>query len=222
MLRSIALPQPAHESLVGFHSAGWAACKRLFDLVVGTIALLIVMPLLAVVALAIMIDSPGNPFFIQTRVGQFGRPFRLIKLRTMVPNAEQMRAQLEHLNESKPPLFKLHNDPRLTRLGAFLRASSMDELPQLLNVILGDMSLVGPRPRMPAELAGVLDRPDIQRRLSAKPGLAGVWQVNGRAQNEFDEALALDLFYIDHWSFFFDLQLIVRTFLVVLSARGAC
>jgi lipopolysaccharide/colanic/teichoic acid biosynthesis glycosyltransferase len=222
MLRSIALPQLADEPLVGFHSAGWAACKRLFDLVVGTIALLIVMPLLAVVALAIMIDSPGNPFFIQTRVGQFGRPFRLIKLRTMVPNAEQMRAQLEHLNESKPPLFKLHNDPRLTRLGAFLRASSMDELPQLLNVILGDMSLVGPRPRMPAELAGVLDRPDIQRRLSAKPGLAGVWQVNGRAQNEFDEALALDLFYIDHWSFFFDLQLIVRTFLVVLSARGAC
>src|SRR5438045_6220482 len=158
MLPSIALEQPALQPVEGYQSAAAAALKRLFDVVVATIAFLVVLPMLALLTVAIMIDSPGNPFFVQTRVGQFGKPFRLIKLRTMVPHAERLRAQLEHLNESKPPLFKLHNDPRLTRLGGFLRAASLDELPQLVNVILGDMSLVGPRPRLPLELAGVMDR----------------------------------------------------------------
>jgi lipopolysaccharide/colanic/teichoic acid biosynthesis glycosyltransferase len=198
-----------------------AAAKRLFDLMLASVALIALLPLLLVLAVAICIESPGNPLFVQVRVGQFGKPFRLIKLRTMVPDAERRRAEVEHLNEAQPPLFKLRKDPRMTRLGRFLRVSSLDELPQLLNVIWGEMSIVGPRPRLPQELAKVVDRPDIVRRLQAKPGLAGVWQVNGRAENDFEAALALDLQYIDRWSFWFDLELIVRTLWVVLTARGA-
>jgi lipopolysaccharide/colanic/teichoic acid biosynthesis glycosyltransferase len=198
-----------------------AAAKRLFDLVVATAAFLTLLPLLLVLALAICLESPGRPLFVQVRIGQNGKPFRMFKLRTMVADAERRRAEVEHLNESKPPLFKLRNDPRTTRLGRFLRASSLDEFPQLLNVIRGEMSIVGPRPRLPQELAGLMARPDIVRRLQAKPGLAGVWQVNGRARNDFDSALALDLYYIDRWSFWFDLRLIVQTFWVVLTARGA-
>ena len=198
-----------------------AAAKRLFDLVVAGLALLVLLPLLLVLMAAIWIESPGNPIFVQRRLGQFGEPFPLLKLRTMVPDAERRRSEVEHLNESKPPLFKARNDPRVTRLGRLLRASSLDELPQIVNVIRGEMSLVGPRPRLPEEFAGLMDRPDIVRRLTAKPGLAGVWQVSGRAHNDFDEALALDLYYVDHWSFWYDLKLIALTFWVVVTAHGA-
>jgi lipopolysaccharide/colanic/teichoic acid biosynthesis glycosyltransferase len=128
---------------------------------------------------------------------------------------------VEHLNESKPPLFKARDDPRVTRIGRVLRAASLDELPQLLNVVKGEMSIVGPRPRLPEEFAEVMGRPDIVRRLSVKPGLAGVWQVRGRAHNNFDEALLLDLYYVDHWTFWFDLKLVLQTAWVVLTAHGA-
>lgn len=200
---------------------GAMAGKRLFDLVVASLALLVLSPVLLVLMVAIWIESPGNPIFVQERLGRQGGRFRLYKLRTMVPHAERRRAEVEHLNESKAPLFKARNDPRVTRVGRFLRASSLDEFPQLLNVVRGDMSVVGPRPRLPEEFADVMHRPDIIRRLSVKPGLAGVWQVRGRAHNNFEEALALDLSYIDNWSFFNDLRLIIQTFLVVLTARGA-
>jgi lipopolysaccharide/colanic/teichoic acid biosynthesis glycosyltransferase len=197
------------------------AAKRAFDLVVASIAVLALLPLILILMLAISFESPGSPIFIQERLGQYGQRFRLYKLRTMGLDAEQRRGEVEHLNESKPPLFKVRNDPRLTRVGRFLRASSLDELPQLFNVLKGEMSIVGPRPRLPKEFADVMQRPDIVRRLSMKPGLAGVWQVSGRAHNDFDEALVLDLYYIDHWSFSFDLRLVLRTFWVVLTAHGA-
>jgi len=200
---------------------GAMTAKRAFDLVVGSLGLLLTLPLLLILMAAVWIESPGNPIFVQERLGQFGRRFRLYKLRTMVPDAERRRAEVEHLNESVAPLFKAHNDPRVTRVGRFLRASSLDELPQLWNVVKGEMSIVGPRPRLPEEFKDVMQRPDIVRRFSAKPGLAGVWQVSGRADNNFDEALVLDLYYVDHWSFGFDLKLVLKTFLVVVTAHGA-
>ena len=137
----------------------------------------------------------------------------------MVPDAERRRAEIEHLNEALPPLFKVRNDPRVTRVGRLLRATSLDELPQLINVLRGDMSIVGPRPRLPHEFS--LDDPAVIRRLSVKPGLAGLWQVSGRARLNYDEALALDLRYVDNWSFWLDLTLIARTVWVVLTLRGA-
>jgi lipopolysaccharide/colanic/teichoic acid biosynthesis glycosyltransferase len=137
----------------------------------------------------------------------------------MVADAERRRAEIEHLNEALPPLFKVRNDPRVTRLGRILRATSLDELPQLINVVRGDMSIVGPRPRLPYELS--MDDPAIQRRLSVTPGLAGLWQVSGRATLNFDEALTLDLAYVENWSFWLDLKLIARTLWVVITLHGA-
>ena len=222
MLGAIDRTNPTIDRRLAYQRPAAIAGKRLFDLVVACLALLAVLPLLLVLAALISLESPGSPLFVQTRVGQYGKPFRLFKLRTMVRDAERRRNEVEKLNESKPPLFKCRNDPRVTRLGRLLRATSLDEFPQFVNVISGKMSLVGPRPRLPRELAGMMDRPEIEHWLQAKPGLAGVWQVSGRANNDFDAALKLDRYYLDKWSFGFDLQLIARTFLVVLTARGAC
>jgi len=193
--------------------------KRAFDLVVGSLAVLVAAPLLLLLMVAIVLESQGNPIFAQERLGLNGKRFRLLKLRTMVADAERRRAQIEHLNEALPPLFKVRNDPRVTRLGRILRATSLDELPQLINVVRGDMSIVGPRPRLPYELS--MDDPAIQRRLSVKPGLAGLWQVSGRATLNFDEALTLDLAYVENWSFWLDLKLIARTLWVVITLHGA-
>lgn len=199
--------------------SGRLAVKRAFDVLVGGMAFLVALLPLLVLMLAIVIESPGNPIFRQRRLGLNGKPFWMLKLRTMVPNAEQRRAEVEHLNEAKPPLFKARLDPRVTRMGRFLRASSLDELPQLVNVLLGDMSIVGPRPRLPAEFD--LSNPQHLRRFAVKPGLAGLWQVSGRATLNFDEALAIDVRYIDQWSFWWDLRLIWQTLLVVVKRQGA-
>ncbi len=196
-----------------------AVIKRLFDLLTASLALLVALPFLALLVIAIVVESPGNPFFVQERLGLCGQRFKLLKLRTMVPDAEQRRAEIEHLNEALPPLFKVRNDPRVTRMGRILRATSLDEVPQLINVICGDMSLVGPRPRLPYEFN--INDPAVARRLSVKPGLAGLWQVSGRATLNFDEALALDLQYIEDWSFWLDLKLIAKTFWVVVTLKGA-
>jgi lipopolysaccharide/colanic/teichoic acid biosynthesis glycosyltransferase len=199
---------------------GWLAVKRAFDLLVGTLSLLLAVPLLAALMLAILIESPGAPpIFRQRRLGMDGKVFWMLKLRSMVPDAERRRAEVEYLNEAKPPLFKARRDPRVTRVGRFLRATSLDELPQLANVVLGDMSMVGPRPRLPYEFD--LSDPLQRRRFCVKPGLAGLWQVSGRATVNFDEALALDLRYVDHWSFWWDLRLMVQTLLVVIGRHGA-
>jgi lipopolysaccharide/colanic/teichoic acid biosynthesis glycosyltransferase len=197
----------------------WTMVKRIFDLMVASLALLVALPLLSALIVAVVLESPGNPFFVQERLGIHGKRFRMLKLRTMVPDAERRRAEIEHLNEALPPLFKVRNDPRVTRVGRFLRATSLDELPQVINVLRGEMSIVGPRPRLPYEFC--LDDPKVMRRLSVKPGLAGLWQVSGRAKLNYDEALVLDLQYVDNWSFWFDLRLIARTFWVVLRLQGA-
>jgi lipopolysaccharide/colanic/teichoic acid biosynthesis glycosyltransferase len=197
----------------------WILVKRVFDLLTASLALLVALPLLVLLIVAIVVESPGNPFFVQERLGLGGTRFRMLKLRTMVPDAERRRAEIEHLNEALPPLFKVRHDPRVTRVGRLLRATSLDELPQLFNVVCGEMSMVGPRPRLPYELC--LDDPGVARRQSVKPGLAGLWQINGRAKLNYDEALALDLQYVDNWSFWLDLKLIAGTIRVVLTLQGA-
>jgi lipopolysaccharide/colanic/teichoic acid biosynthesis glycosyltransferase len=196
-----------------------AAIKRTFDVLLAVVALVALTPLLLCLMAAIWCESPGNPIFAQERVGFNGRPFRFFKLRTMVPNAEAGLEPVAHLNEVQPPLFKVRKDPRVTRLGRFLRITSLDELPQLVNVIRGEMSLVGPRPPLSHEVSQYTA--DQARRLTVTPGLTGLWQVSGRSDCSFDDLIALDLYYIDHWSFWLDLQLIARTFWVVATGRGA-
>jgi len=193
--------------------------KRVFDVVVTALALLVALPLLLILMAAICLESPGNPIYVQERLGLNGKRFGMLKLRSMVPDAEQHQAELEHLNEALPPLFKVRNDPRVTKVGRILRITSLDELPQLINVLKGEMSIVGPRPRRPHEFA--IADPQVTRRLTVKPGLAGLWQVSGRATLNFDEALALDLQYVENWSFWLDLKLIARTLWVVLTFHGA-
>lgn len=193
--------------------------KRALDVVVALVLLVLVAPVIGVLAVIIMLDSRGAPFFVQTRVGHGGREFQFIKLRTMVKDAEARLGQLINLNEAQPPLFKMKQDPRVTRVGAFLRRSSLDELPQLWNVVRGDMSLVGPRPSLPREVATYT--PEQMRRLSVMPGMTGLWQVSGRSDLDFDRAVALDLSYIDTWSLALDLTLLLKTLLVVVRPRGA-
>lgn len=196
-----------------------AAIKRMFDVVFAIVALVALTPLLLCLMAAIWCESPGNPIFVQERVGFNGRQFRLFKLRTMVPNAEAGLQPVAHLNEVQPPLFKVRKDPRVTRLGRLLRVTSLDELPQLVNVVRGDMSLVGPRPPLSHEVRQYTR--DQARRLTVMPGLTGLWQVSGRSNRSFDDLVALDLYYIDHWSFWLDLQLLAKTFWVVATCRGA-
>lgn len=195
------------------------AVKRLIDLIVGTLALIIAAIPMALIALAIRLDSRGPIFFRQTRIGQEGKPFRIIKFRTMVDGAELLLPQLVDLNALEQPAFKLRNDPRVTRVGRFLRRWSLDELPQLFNVLRGEMSLVGPRPE---EAALVARYTDVQRRrLAVKPGMTGPMQINGRGELPFDQRLALELDYIEHYSLRRDLAILLRTLPAVLRGAGA-
>ncbi len=195
------------------------AVKRLFDVVVASCGLLALSPLLLSVAAAVKLTSRGPVFFAQNRVGLHGRPFKMLKFRSMVINAEELKAKLTAQNEQQGPVFKIKNDPRVTRVGRFIRKYSIDELPQLINVLRGDMSIVGPRPPVPPEVAQY--EPWQLRRLSVRPGLTCIWQVSGRNQISFEEWMYLDMRYIDHWSFWSDLSLILRTVPVVLTGRGA-
>ncbi len=193
--------------------------KALSDRLVGTLLLVLALPLLAVLCVLIRLDSPGSPLFRQTRVGMNGRHFTMLKLRTMRTDAEQ---HLDPLRRSVPDdqvLFKLAEDPRITRVGRFLRRSSLDELPQLVNVVRGEMSLIGPRPGLPAEVA----RYDAssRHRLVVRPGMTGLWQVSGRSDLGWEESVGLDLDYVDNWRFSDDVLIAARTFGAVLSRRGA-
>jgi len=192
--------------------------KRIFDLAMVTASAPITVPLLLVCAIAVRLDSAGPVVFTQTRTGQDGRPFRMFKFRTMVENAEQMKEQLQHLNVLTPPDFKVPNDPRITRVGRVLRATSLDELPQLWNVLTGDMSLVGPRPTSFAPDTWKLWH---TRRLEAKPGLTGVWQISGRHAVGFDDRLRLDEWYIRHASLRLDVSILARTVPALLRREGA-
>jgi lipopolysaccharide/colanic/teichoic acid biosynthesis glycosyltransferase len=191
--------------------------KRSLDLVLGSLLLLVAVPVLLACALAVRLDSPGPAFFGQLRTGRNGRRFRMYKFRTMLENAEELKASLAHLNVLPPPDFKIPNDPRITRVGRFLRATSLDELPQLINVVKGDMSLVGPRP---TSFAPSTYKVWHTHRLDVPPGLTGLWQVEGRAAMSFDERLRLDVAYIRHASLLYDLRLLARTAGAVVRRSG--
>ncbi len=200
------------------------ALKRWVDLVGAAIGMGLLTPVMLVVALAIRLDSSGPIFFRQHRRGRHGRLFHVIKFRTMVPDAEQRLGDLEQQNESAyVVLFKLRDDPRVTPLGRFLRRSSLDELPQLVNILRGEMSLVGPRPLQlrDSEKLRELDPEGFACRLQVLPGLTGPWQIGGRKDVDYAHMVALDRDYVENWSILGDLRIIARTFVVVLLGRGA-
>jgi exopolysaccharide biosynthesis polyprenyl glycosylphosphotransferase len=196
------------------------AAKRGIDIVGSSMGLILSLPIFLVVAILVRLTSKGPAFFAQERCGLGGQTFRFYKFRTMVADAEAQKAGLAHLNEMTGPVFKIARDPRITRVGAFLRKSSIDELPQLWNVLKGDMSLVGPRPPLPEEVEQYTWRQ--AQRLSVVPGITGLWQVSGRnAIPHFDHWLELDLQYAGSWSLRLDVEILAKTVLVVLLARGA-
>ncbi len=194
--------------------------KRVIDIAGSAILLLALAPLFAVVGWLIRRDSPGPVFFMQKRIGFNKRPFRLIKFRTMVEGADDQQSTLEHLNEAAGPVFKIKSDPRITRVGKFLRRFSIDELPQLVNVLKGDMSLVGPRP-LPVRDVARIDAQWHKRRFSIKPGITCLWQVSGRSNIGFNEWVRLDLDYIDKWSLGLDLLILLKTIPAVFKGPGA-
>jgi exopolysaccharide biosynthesis polyprenyl glycosylphosphotransferase len=196
---------------------GWLV-KNLMDRIAAGLGLLAISPILAFIALGIRLSDPGPVFFRQTRVGHDGRTFRVWKFRTMYVDAEERKATLAELNETDGMMFKMKQDPRIFSFGAKLRATSMDELPQLINVLKGEMSLVGPRP-LPADDGDYLG--DVRRRLLVRPGMTGLWQVSGRSELSWDEAVRLDLYYVDNWSLTYDLSILWRTIWVVLKRKGA-
>jgi lipopolysaccharide/colanic/teichoic acid biosynthesis glycosyltransferase len=202
-----------------FTGQAYLFVKRVMDLALILLAMPILLPVFLAIALLIKIESPDGPvIFTQNRTGKGGKRFKMYKFRSMVPNAEELKKELAHLNELKWPDFKITNDPRVTRIGNILRRTSLDELPQLINVIKGEMSLVGPRPTSFAP-----DTYDLWQtvRLEVAPGLTGLWQIIGRAETEFYERLRLDIMYIKHRSLWLDVQILFRTVLAVVAQRGA-
>ena len=199
---------------------GWRAiAKRTFDLLIAGVALTLLAPVLFVVALVVKRDSSGPILFKQERVGKNGIPFNVLKFRTMVVNAEELLEELSEDNEGAGPLFKMKGDPRVTRSGGFLRKTSLDELPQLWNVMRNEMSLVGPRPALRGEMSEWED--ELYARLRVKPGITGMWQVSGRSSTTFEEYTRLDLYYVDNWSLIVDVSILVKTLPAVLKSDGA-
>ena len=202
-----------------FKGAAYYLIKRIMDLVLVLITLPLWLPLNAVIAVIIRITSPGAPvLFSQLRTGKGGRRFHMYKFRTMVPNAEELKSEYAHLNELQWPDFKITNDPRIIPFGRFLRKTSLDELPQLFNVLRGEMSLVGPRPTSFGPETYKLWH---THRLDVIPGLTGLWQILGRAQLEFDDRLRLDIAYIERASIWLDINILAQTVLAVFESRGA-
>jgi exopolysaccharide biosynthesis polyprenyl glycosylphosphotransferase len=193
--------------------------KRALDLVMSAIGMILAAPLFALIAAAIKLDSPGPVFFVQRRCGRFGRVFPCLKFRTMIDGAEFVRQGLERANQQTGPVFKIEGDRRVTRVGRVLRRYSIDELPQLINVLLGHMSLVGPRPPLPDEVAQY--EIDHRGRLSMRPGMTCLWQVAGRGEIGFADWVRLDVEYIERWSLWLDLGILLLTVPAVLSGRGA-
>jgi lipopolysaccharide/colanic/teichoic acid biosynthesis glycosyltransferase len=195
--------------------------KRIVDVCVSSILLTLFAPVLAIIAIAIRLDSPGSPFFLQERAGLGGRRFRMFKFRTMRDGSDVEKQELAHLNQSGDKrLFKIRDDPRVTAFGRFLRRWSLDELPQFANVLVGDMSLVGPRPFFEADFEDYEDH--HFRRLDAKPGITGLWQVSGRSEVlDFEDVIYLDRQYIEQWSFWLDVSIMFRTLPAVVRRTGA-
>jgi len=205
----------------GWHVNGSAVLKRAFDVVVSFILLILLSPLFAVIALLVKLEDGGPVFFAQTRVGQFGQEYKMYKIRSMCLDAEQRLKDLLAKNQHQEGVtFKLKDDPRITRAGKWLRKFSCDELPQLYNVLIGDMSLVGPRPPVPREVAkySLAQR----RRLAIRPGITCIWQISGRSEIDFSGQVKLDVDYIETQSFWVDLKILTKTVPAVISGRGAC
>ncbi|RUQ23431.1 sugar transferase [Kocuria sp. HSID16901] len=197
-----------------------ALAKRILDVFISGLALLVLSPLFLLLAIIIKIDSPRGPvFFAQQRVGLEGLPFSMYKFRSMVPNAEELKKQLMSQNEGHGVLFKMANDPRITRVGKFIRRYSLDELPQLWNVLTGEMSLVGPRPPLKDEVSRYEE--DLHRRLLVKPGITGLWQISGRSDLPWEESARLDLYYVENWSVLGDILVLVKTLRAVVRSSGA-
>jgi len=196
-----------------------ALAKRSFDLGVTVIGAIVLSPVLLLIALSVKLTTRGPILFKQERVGYRGRPFKILKFRTMVADAEERLPSVLHMNEATGPLFKIRDDPRITRVGRLLRRLSLDELPQLFNVIRGDMSLVGPRPPLPREVAQYDDW--MLARLEVRPGITGLWQTSGRSELPFEDYVRLDLFYIENWSLAYDLFILAKTIPTLVTTRGA-
>lgn len=209
--------------LIGVQEVGFdrrtLLMKRAIDVTGALLGLMLGAPLYALIALAIKLDSPGPVLFRQTRVGTKGRRFEIVKFRSMHMDAEMELDRLQDQNEVDGPIFKMKEDPRRTRVGRFLRRTSLDELPQLWNVLVGDMSLVGPRPPTPEEVEGYQEW--HKRRLDGRPGMTGLWQVSGRSLLSFDESALLDIYYIENWTLWLDFKILLRTVPTVLSGEGA-
>jgi exopolysaccharide biosynthesis polyprenyl glycosylphosphotransferase len=200
-------------------SGGRRLLKDAVDRLGAAAMLLLLSPLMIAIALAVRFTSPGPALFKQTRVGVRGERFTVLKYRSMHVEAEARLAGLQHLNEHDGLLFKMRDDPRVTKVGRLLRKYSLDELPQLINVLKGDMSLVGPRPPLPSEVDLYPD--DVRRRLLVKPGVTGLWQVSGRSDLSWDESVRLDLHYVENWSLVWDFEILWRTFYAVVRGAGA-
>jgi len=200
-------------------STAYAFCKRTMDVGGSLVGLALVVPLLPFIAMMIKLETSGPILFRQSRVGERGRLFHCYKFRSMAMDAEDRKAELDHLNEANGAAFKIKNDPRITRVGRFLRRSSLDEFPQLWNVLVGDMSIVGPRPQIPSEVEEYSR--EQARRLVARPGLTCLWQVSGRSQLDFDEWMALDQEYVQRRSLAYDIGLLLRTLPAVIERKGA-
>lgn len=211
---------PGHEGGKLAAARPWQLiAKRIVDIVGASLAMLVLSPILFVTALAVRLTSPGPIIHRQIRIGQDGEPFVFLKFRSMYVDAEHLKKSLSEFNEAQGPIFKIKHDPRITPVGRLMRRLSIDELPQLFHVLAGQMSLVGPRPHLPEEVA-VYDG-EARRRLAVRPGVTGIWQVSGRSDLDFDTWIAMDLEYLDHWSLRMDLKLMLKTFSAVLSGRGA-
>jgi len=212
----------SQEDIVSFplrDSWHYRFCKRALDMILSGIGILLFLPLMIPLAIMIRLESDGPIFFRQIRVGKNRRHFVCYKFRSMVADAEDMKDDISYLNEAQGPMFKIRNDPRITALGRFLRRSSLDELPQLFNVFLGDMSIVGPRPQIPSEVERY--QPWHYRRLEVMPGITCLWQISGRSAIGFEEWMRLDMEYVKLRSFLFDVKIILLTLPAIIARRGA-
>ena len=196
------------------------ASKRLIDILLSLLGLIIVSPIMLIVAILIKLESTGPIIFSQKRVGLNGKEFNMLKFRSMVQNAEELKEKLQKQNEMSGPMFKMKEDPRVTKVGRFIRKTSIDELPQLINVLKGEMSLVGPRPSLPKEVAKF--EPWMLERLNVKPGLTCYWQVSGRNNIDFEDWMKLDIKYVKERNLVLDIKLIFKTFFVLFGDKNAC
>ena len=205
-----------YKEKISFYSMG----KRALDIFASLVGLIFLSPILLVTYIAIRLESEGKAIFSQKRVGINGEEFKMYKFRSMVKDAEAIKEKLKSKNEMSGPMFKMKNDPRITKVGKFIRKTSIDELPQLFNVLKGEMSLVGPRPSLPKEVMSF--EPWMRERLNVKPGLTCYWQVAGRNNIDFEDWMRLDIKYVEDRSFLLDLKLIVKTFFVLFGDKNAC